>query len=57
MSVRAASLRVARHCRDLGAGTVMRGQRLTVNLANGVSRMDQGPVDVVIPRLGEARKP
>jgi lipopolysaccharide export system protein LptA len=38
-------------------GTVMRGQRLTVNLANGVSRMDQGPVDVVIPRLGEARKP
>jgi lipopolysaccharide export system protein LptA len=37
-------------------GTVMRGQRLTVNLANGVSRMDQGPVDVLIPRLGEARK-
>jgi hypothetical protein len=38
-------------------GTVMRGQRPIVNLANGVSRMDQRPVDVLIPRLGEARKP
>jgi lipopolysaccharide export system protein LptA len=39
-------------------GTVMRGQRLTVNLTSGVSKMDQGPVDVLIPRLGaEARKP
>jgi lipopolysaccharide export system protein LptA len=39
-------------------GTVMRGQRLTVNLTSGVSKMDQGPVDVLIPRLGaEARTP
>jgi lipopolysaccharide export system protein LptA len=39
-------------------GTIMRGQRLTVNLTSGVSKMDQGPVDVLIPRLGaEARKP
>lgn len=40
-------------------GTVMRGQRLTVNLTTGVSKMDQGPVDVLIPRMGggEGRKP
>jgi lipopolysaccharide export system protein LptA len=38
-------------------GTVMRGQRLTVHLASGVSKMDQG-ADVLIPRLGaEVRKP
>jgi lipopolysaccharide export system protein LptA len=39
-------------------GSVMRGQRLTVDLTSGVSKMDQGPVDVLIPRQGaEARKP
>jgi lipopolysaccharide export system protein LptA len=39
------------------AGSVMRGQRLTVNLASGISKMDQGPVDVLIPpRSGEAPK-
>jgi lipopolysaccharide export system protein LptA len=39
------------------AGSVMRGQRLTVDLTNGISKMDQGPVDVLIPpRSGEAPK-
>jgi lipopolysaccharide export system protein LptA len=40
-------------------GTVMRGQRLTVNLTTGVSKMDQGPVHVLIPRMGagEGRRP
>jgi lipopolysaccharide export system protein LptA len=39
------------------AGSVMRGQRLTVDLTSGISRMDQGPVDVLIPaRSGEAPK-
>ena len=37
---------------------VLHGQRLIVNLDSGVSKMDQGPVHVLIPRLGsEARKP
>jgi lipopolysaccharide export system protein LptA len=39
------------------AGSVMRGQRLTVNLTSGISKMDQGPVDVLIPpRSGEVPK-
>src|SRR5712691_11378902 len=40
------------------AGSVMRGQRLEIDLTSGVSKMDQGPVDVLIPRGGGGeRKP
>jgi lipopolysaccharide export system protein LptA len=38
------------------AQDILRGQRLTVDLTNGVSKMDGGPVDAVIGTRPKAEK-
>jgi hypothetical protein len=54
MSVRAASLRVARRWRDLGAAAAIAVVACGLDAS---AQTNQGPVDVLMPRLGEARKP
>jgi hypothetical protein len=54
MSVWNASLRVARPWRDLGAAAAI---AVAVCGSDATAQTNQGPVDVLIPRLGAARKP